>query len=87
MLSPPTGCLLGTDWGPADGSGAPYSGVLLWLWQLRAALRVPSAPLQHALPLLRHCALRLFWPPHPCSLTVHSTHPAQARKCWPLEGH
>lgn len=80
-LSTPTGRLLGTDWGPADGSGAPRSRVFLWLWQLRSTLPVPSTPLRSALPLLCHRALCLLWPPHPRGLPVHSTHPAQARKC------
>nr|KAF6491015.1 solute carrier family 5 member 2 [Molossus molossus] len=74
----PNGRLLGTDWGPADGSGAPHSRVFLRLWQLRSTLHVPGTPLRGALPLLCHRALCLLWPAHPCHLPVHSTHPAQA---------
>lgn len=86
-LFPLTGRLLGTDWGSADGSSTPYSRVLLWLGQLCATLSVPCTPLPCALPLLCHHALHLLWPPHPCSLTVHSTHPTQTCKCQPPEGH
>ncbi|XP_040320549.1 sodium/glucose cotransporter 2 isoform X6 [Herpailurus yagouaroundi] len=46
--------------------------------KLCTTLHMPSTLLPCALPLLCHCALRLLWPPHPCSITVHSTYPTQA---------